>query len=92
MVEGEGRRPVNLGAARTFVGLIALVTVMIAAFGTSVAGAVDRPAEGAGTWDEQVAPIAARVAKLRKLSFDHPVPVRYLSDAAFRMRVGNRES
>ncbi len=39
-------------------------------------------------WDPQVAPIAARVAALRGLSFDHPVPVRYLSDAEFRKRVG----
>ena len=40
----------------------------------------------------QVAPIAARVAELRRLSFDHPVPVRYLTDAEFRKRVGDRES
>ena len=32
------------------------------------------------------------MAKLRGLPFDHPVPVRYLPDAAFRKRVGTRES
>ncbi len=38
-------------------------------------------------WDPQVAPIAAKVARLRGLSFEHPVPVRYLDDAAFKQRV-----
>jgi hypothetical protein len=93
MVEGAGRRPVNRRPARTFLGAIVLVTAMITVLGTSVAGAVARPAEDAPEkWDARVAPIAARVAKLRGLSFDHPVPVRYLSDAAFRKRVSTRES
>src|SRR3954470_7331776 len=92
MVDGEGRRSVTPRAARTFVGAIALVTVMITALGASVAGAVARPAADGQTWDRQIAPIAARVAKLRKLSFDHPVAGRDLSDAAFGKRVGNRES
>jgi hypothetical protein len=38
-------------------------------------------------WDAQVAPIAARVAQLRGLSFKHPVPVEYLSPADFQKQV-----
>jgi hypothetical protein len=39
-------------------------------------------------WDAQVAPIAARVSALRDLRFDHPVRVRYLTEAEFRRKVG----
>ncbi|CAN5627832.1 hypothetical protein BH10ACT1_BH10ACT1_19670 [soil metagenome] len=35
-------------------------------------------------WDSRVAPIAAFVAKSRSLSFDHPVEVRFLSEAEYR--------
>ena len=38
-------------------------------------------------WDAQVAPIAARVAQLRGLAFDHPVKVEYLSPADFEKEV-----
>lgn len=39
-------------------------------------------------WDPQVAPIAERVSALRGLPFEHPVRVRYLTEAEFRERVG----
>jgi Protein of unknown function (DUF2510) len=39
-------------------------------------------------WDPQVAPIAEKVAALRGLSFEHPVPIRYLSDEEFKRLVG----
>lgn len=39
-------------------------------------------------WDPQVAPIADQVASLRGLPFEHPVPVRYVPDKAFRTGVG----
>jgi len=38
-------------------------------------------------WDAQVAPIAARVAELRGLTFKHPVKVEYLSAADFEKQV-----
>jgi hypothetical protein len=38
-------------------------------------------------WDAQVAPIAARVAELRGLSYKHPVKVEYLSPAEFQKQV-----
>jgi len=38
-------------------------------------------------WDEQIAPIAARVAQLRGLSFKHPVKVEYLSAGDFQKQV-----
>jgi hypothetical protein len=38
-------------------------------------------------WDAQVAPIAARVAQLRGLSFEHPVKVEYVSPADFEKEV-----
>jgi hypothetical protein len=41
---------------------------------------------GSGAWDERVAPIARQVEKIRHLEFDHPVPVRFLSEPKFEQR------
>jgi len=38
-------------------------------------------------WDPRLKPIADEVAKLRKLTFDHPVAAEFLSDAAFEKKV-----
>jgi hypothetical protein len=38
-------------------------------------------------WDASVAPIAARVAQLRGLTFEHPVKVEYLAPADFEKEV-----
>ncbi len=38
-------------------------------------------------WDPRIAPIAREVEKLRKLSFEHPVAVKFLSEAAFEKKV-----
>jgi len=38
-------------------------------------------------WDSRIKPIADAVAKLRGLEFEHPVPVKFLSDAAFDKKV-----
>jgi hypothetical protein len=38
-------------------------------------------------WDPRLKPIADKVAKLRKLSFEHPVAAEFLSDAAFEKKV-----
>lgn len=38
-------------------------------------------------WDPQVAPIAAEVAKLRGLDFEHPVAIHYLADKDFEKQL-----
>ena len=55
---------------------------------------ISRPASKSypEAWDPQVAPIAQKVASLRGLSFDHPVPVRYVPEKKFRRGVGVDES
>ena len=40
-------------------------------------------------WDPRVAPIAAEVARLRGLDFEHPVSVRFLSPAEFEKEVSS---
>jgi hypothetical protein len=40
-------------------------------------------------WDPRVAPIAQRDAQTRGLEFDHPVAIRFLSEAEFKQRVGS---
>jgi hypothetical protein len=57
-------------------------------FRTGVAVAAEAPSQ----WDAQVAPIARTVEKIRGLEFDHPVPVRFLSDKAFRKEVTTDEA
>ncbi len=67
------------------------VAVIIAVGGFFVTRSDSKTATSSSSpsaWDPQVAPIAAKVAALRGLSFDHPVPVRYLTDDEFRKRVG----
>jgi len=57
-------------------------------------GALAAPA-GAGTpstkapaaWDHRILPLVRFVEKHRKLTFEHPIPVEFLSDAAFKKRV-----
>ena len=38
-------------------------------------------------WDKRVEPIAREVEKLRGLDFEHPVPVDFLSEAAFKKNI-----
>jgi hypothetical protein len=40
-------------------------------------------ASAPSTWDPRIEPIAKKVEELRKLDFEHPVKVRFLSEAAF---------
>jgi hypothetical protein len=49
-------------------------------------------ASSSGEWDSRVAPIVRTVEKIRGLQFDHPVPVRFLSDKAFRKEVTSDEA
>ena len=41
----------------------------------------------AGKWDPRIEPIAKEVAKLRKLGFEHPVPVEFLPSKEFDKKV-----
>jgi hypothetical protein len=66
-----------------------LVCVVVAAL---VAGGVvlfqrNRKASYPATWDTRVAPIAAKVAAIRGLTFKHPVKVVYLSVPEFTKKV-----
>jgi hypothetical protein len=70
---------------RWIAALAVLVVVLIAVAGLLVSRSGPSYPKA---WDPQVAPIAAKVSQLRGLSFDHPVPVKYLDDAAFKKRVG----
>ena len=65
---------------RRVVGLIAVAALAVGAVVFFTRDSNDYPKE----WDAQVAPIAARVAQLRGLSFDHPVKVEYLSRRRLR--------
>lgn len=46
-----------------------------------------KPVKPPAEWDEQLAPIAREVESIRGLTFEHPVAVEYLDDAAFRARL-----
>jgi hypothetical protein len=67
--------------------MLAIVTVVVLAL--AVLGVVTDQAGAAtgASWDARIKPIADEVAKLRGLDFKHPVPVTFLSDAAFDKKV-----
>jgi hypothetical protein len=68
---------------------IALVAALLLTFTVGPASAATRSGSGAPPkWDPKIAALAAKVESLRHLKFDHPVPVDFLSDAAFRKKVG----
>ena len=59
-----------------------------------VAGSVLVTSSSAGSWfpsrwDARVAPIAAEVARLRGLAFEHPVPIQYLAAKDFEKELGD---
>ncbi len=74
---------------------IALAGVPAVAFAAPGADADDqkdtkvKPAPKA--WDERVAPYVALVEGARGLKFDHPVPVKFLDDAAFEKALRTAE-
>src|SRR5436189_5401629 len=74
----------RLPSSRTARGsLFALVLAVAAVMpATGLAGAAT-PKQ----WDPRLAPIADKVAELRKLKFDHPVAAEFLDDAKFEKRV-----
>ncbi len=88
------RRGVGLTAALVWV-LVASMTLVDAsataagAEATSTTRTAPKPtrAPTPKEWDPRVAPIAHEVEKLRKLEFEHPVAVEFLSEAAFEKKV-----
>jgi len=68
---------------RRFVAAAIAVSVAV---GASAAGATERSSRAATatqTWDPRVVKYVRFVEQHRKLKFDHPVPVKFLDDAAF---------
>jgi hypothetical protein len=70
-----------IGALVTAIVVVAAGIVVVA---TSSAGDPIFPKK----WDPRVAPVAAAVAKLRGLQFQHPVPVKFLEPQEFEKEVG----
>jgi len=67
---------------------------LLAALLAVAAGSVFVATSSAGSWfpsrwDARVAPIAAEVARLRGLSFEHPVEIRYLAAKDFEKELGD---
>jgi hypothetical protein len=69
--------------------LLATVTLLVSVvMSASAAGAATRSGTSAApSWDPRIAGIAQEVAKLRKLDFEHPVPVTFLSSKEFDKKV-----
>src|SRR3954471_12139198 len=89
--------PIALGARRSLMVVVLVGSALGVAGGA--AGAKPAPSSAPTTepptvapipkrWDPRIAPIAHEVEKLRKLFFEHPVAVKFLSDAAFEKKVG----
>jgi hypothetical protein len=66
-----------------FVGLIAVAALAVGAVVFFTRDSNHYPKQ----WDAQTAPIAARVAQLRGLAFEHPVKLEYLAPADFEKEV-----
>lgn len=64
--------------------LATTAALVVVAFASTAA--TTRPTRDSG-WDPRIAPIAREVEHLRHLRFDHPIPVRFLSDKKFRKLV-----
>jgi hypothetical protein len=72
-----------------------LVVAIVAALATAgVAGPLAAPAGAATTraknpaqWDKRILALVKFVEKHRKLAFEHPIPVEFLTDAQFQKRV-----
>jgi hypothetical protein len=77
---------VALGSGIVFA--IAAIALAVVVWSPFTGGGRSYPA----SWDPRVAPIVTAVQRIRGLSFEHPVQVEFLDEAAFqrRTRVGTR--
>jgi hypothetical protein len=71
------------------VGIVVLVVVLAIAGAGVFATTSSARAFFPKTWDATVAPIAAEVASLRGLEFEHPVAIRYLAPQDFEKQIGS---
>jgi hypothetical protein len=71
------------------VGLAVFVTLLSLTAGTVFVAASSTRSWFPSRWDARVAPIAAEVARLRGLDFEHPVPIRYLAPKEFEELIGD---
>lgn len=78
---------VRRDAARA-VGVVVFAGVLAVTAGAVVAGSSGR-SWFPKRWDASIAPIAATVARLRGLEFEHPVPIRYLAPNDFQKQLGD---
>jgi Putative metallopeptidase family (DUF6782) len=70
----------------------ALTTAVAPAAGASTASksvAARHRAGNPSRWDPRILPLVKFAEKARKLTFEHPIPVEFLTDAQFRKRVRN---
>jgi hypothetical protein len=79
----DRRKPARRIGLAVFIALVSVA-----------AGSVLMTTNSAGSWfpsrwDARVAPIAAEVARLRGLTFEHPVAIRYLAPKDFEKRIGD---
>jgi len=69
-------------SARRTLRYVSVVGVLAIAVGAGTTPALAAPAK----WDPKIEPVAKAVETLRGLEFNHPVPVRFLSEAEFTKR------
>jgi hypothetical protein len=73
-------------------GVTILLTTALASAGVGAAlaapaGAATPAAKNPAQWDRRILPLVQFVEKHRKLNFEHPIPVEFLTDAQFKKRV-----
>jgi len=71
------------------VGLALFVALLAVAAGSVFVASSSAGSWFPSSWDPRVAPIAAEVAHLRGLAFEHPVQIRYLAAKDFEKEVGD---
>lgn len=70
------------------VGIVVFATLMVVAVGAAFVTTSSARSWFPSKWDARVAPIAAEVARLRGLGFEHPVQIRYLAAKDFEKQLG----
>ena len=91
MTNRRGPAAILAAALLAFVGTGVAAAAPATPAGAAVpAGAMMTPTTTtvpSGKWDPRIEPIAKEVAKLRKLDFEHPVPVEFLPSKEFDKQV-----
>jgi hypothetical protein len=76
-------RRISLFVAPVLAVVLAAALVLPGVAGASTPSTAKPPAH----WDPRILPLVRFVEKHRKLAFEHPIPVEFLTDAAFQKRV-----